>query len=352
MIPYFLTYIICVLFALSNNKKVQKSSLLWFITFLYFVFFIGFRHQVGGDWFSYISHFEGIGYYDTLTEVLIESDPGYYGLNWIVYTLGLEIYTVNFICAFLFMYGFSYFIKNENNKWLLLVVALPYTIYVVAMGYTRQAVALGFIFVAIVHLREKRLFKFILYVLFATLFHKTAIVMMGLGLFIGGRNKIVKILALVVIGIGGFQMFLSQQVDALWTNYVDAQMQSQGAKIRTFMNLIPSVLLLIYRKRWKKYFNDFQFWFIISFLSIVSFLLVGYASTAVDRLALYCLPIQMIVFGRLHILLEGRVSQLATTVLISFYYFLVLFVWLFFATHAHAWIPYQNLLFLELYNAF
>ncbi|MDZ7817313.1 MAG: EpsG family protein [Aliarcobacter sp.] len=163
------------------------------------------------------------------------------------------------------------------------------------------------------------------------------------------KEKYLKIIAISLIGIGLFQVFLSQQIDSLIVNYVDAQMQSEGAKIRTFMNLIPALILIIFRKKWKQNFDDFQLWFIIAVFSIFSFAIVDYASTAVDRIALYFLPIQMIVFGRLNILLKNIIPSSIVNLSIAIYYFTVLFVWLVFAKTAFAWIPYQNILFYDLF---
>ena len=121
-------------------------------------------------------------------------------------------------------------------------------------------------------------------------------------------------------------------------------MKSDGAKIRVAMNLIPSLLLLKYRKEWKKYYNDYRFWFWIALGSIISVGLVSTASTAVDRIALYFIPIQLVVFSRLPYLAKKQVSPVVMKVLIVIGYAVVLFVWMNFATHSKYWIPYQNLL--------
>jgi len=348
MIPYFITYLFFMLIALSNNRKLQKNKILWYFSCIYLTFYIGFRHDIGGDWGTYLMHFQDIQE-STLFDIIVKSDPGYYLINLFISELNLSIHFVNLICASIFIFGLAKFIKYETNKWLLILIALPYTINIVAMGYTRQAVALGLVLIALTYLNDKKLFKFILFIIIATTFHKTAVIMMGLGIFVSGKGKILKIIAIGLIGIGIFQVFLSQQIDNLIVNYVDAQMQSEGAKIRTFMNLIPAIILILLRKRWKENFDDFQLWFIISILSIFTFAIVDYASTAVDRIALYFLPIQIIVFGRLNILLRNKIPTMIINLSIASYYFLVLFVWLFFANHARYWLPYQNILFYDLF---
>ena len=66
------------------------------------------------------------------------------------------------------------------------------------------------------------------------------------------------------------------------------------------------------------------------------------SSTAVDRVALYLLPLQLVVFAYL-----PEVAGRATTPnkdwvwLVLGYYALVQFVWFNYATHAPWWIPYR-----------
>ena len=85
---------------------------------------------------------------------------------------------------------------------------------------------------------------------------------------------------------------------------------------------------------------------ILALASVASVFLVEFASTAVDRVALYFTPLQVVVFARLPSLVKGRVSPRVMTVGIVLGYALVLFIWLNYAIHARYWLPYQNWLFL------
>lgn len=346
MIPYFIMFIIpafITLFIKNNNIKI----FLYLVSIL-FIFFIGFRFDIGGDWDNYLYKFNNIQY-KTYLEILLQSDPGYYLLNKFMNEMNLGIFAVNFVCATFFIIGLLQLAKNEYNPWMVLTVAVPYTITVVAMGYTRQAVALGFVMWAIVYLRQNRMLGFFLLIILAATFHKSAVLIIGLGIFANNGSKFLKVIAVGAIGIGVYNIFLASYTDRLVSTYIEGNIQSSGALIRTFMNFIPAILLVIYRKKWKEIFDDFTFWFIISILSIISFAIVGVASTAIDRMALYLIPIQFIVFARLSLLMSDRFNPSYINLSIISYYGLVLFIWLNFAKYAHAWLPYQNILFLDLY---
>jgi hypothetical protein len=64
-------------------------------------------------------------------------------------------------------------------------------------------------------------------------------------------------------------------------------------------------------------------------------------STAVDRLALYLIPMQLFVLGNLpHALSRGGTNRLILNAVIASS-IAVQFVWLNYAQHAEAWIPYR-----------
>jgi hypothetical protein len=348
MLTYYFIYFIPFFLALNYNYNRQPTALAWLSIGFFYSIIIGWRDRVGGDWYNYLRRFEEMQF-ESFESIITGEDPGYYIINYLTYQLGFEIYTVNFICAIIFMLGLIKLAKREYNPWMVLAVAVPYTILIVAMGYTRQGVALGFVMWALVHLRDNNMIRFFLLVILAATFHKSAVVIIGFGIFAGGGGKFLKFIAVLIIGIGVWSAFLAEHQDRLIANYVDAQMQSQGAFIRTFMNLIPAILFILYRKKWKEYFDDYAFWMIMALTSIFSFLIVGFASTAVDRMALYLLPIQMIVYSRLAILMQDTISPQVVNISILFFYLIVLTVWLQFAVNAFAWIPYNNMILTSIF---
>ncbi len=66
--------------------------------------------------------------------------------------------------------------------------------------------------------------------------------------------------------------------------------------------------MIIYRRDGRECFNDYGLSFILSISAVSAIFLVNVSSTAADRMSLYFIPIQIIVFSRLHILLKGKVN--------------------------------------------
>ena len=144
-----------------------------------------------------------------------------------------------------------------------------------------------------------------------------------------------------------YRLMLEDSVDALTVNYIEAQYDSSGAAIRVAMNAVPAVLFLFYRRRFvlTQAERTFWSWMSLGALGFVVLLVVSPSSTAVDRIALYWIPLQLFVLSRLPNAIgnpNGLNSLLVSGVVA--YSAAVLFVWLVFATHAFAWLPYNNLI--------
>lgn len=351
MFIYFTIYFVAAYAAINNASKVARSSkIVWIIVALVLTVIIGLRHHVGGDWNNYYKRFYQLGYM-TYEEAIGIKDVGYQTIAYMVHDLGWgEMYLVNFICAIFFVTGLIVFLRRQPNAWLGLTVAIPYLIIVVSMGYTRQAIAIGFVMWGLAALDRGKFKSFLFFVFLAVLFHKSAILMMAFGIFQQGKGKLIKVASIGLAGAGIWFSFVDQGADVLIKNYLvdNTEYESQGAMVRVLLNLLPAILLLVYRKEWKRSFNDFGLWFMVALASIASVGLVSFASTAVDRMALYFIPIQLVVFARLPYLARKKVSPKTTTVLIVLLYALVMYVWLFHAANSRYWVPYQNIIFYDL----
>lgn len=344
MVHYFLAFIIPAIMAiLQPSFRPWKSWGFWILMLVLYVLFMGLRDVVGGDWLNYLEKFNLEAYGMTYMDALEHGDPGYWLLQVLAHDYKWGIHGVNTIGAIFSLTGLIVFVRRLPNPWLGFTIAISYAVVVVMFGYVRQGIALGFVFWGIVALGDKRFLRFVFLIILAASFHKSAVVMIGLGLFQQGKGKIFKVVAIIIIAVGVYAAFMSGNEGYLVKQYVDAKMQSSGALIRVIMNLIPGLIFLWYRKEWQRQYTDYGFWHLIALGSIASLFLVGFASTAVDRMALYFIPIQIVVFSRLPYL-NKHFSVKLITLIVILYYGLAYFVWLNFAANAYAWHPYNNLL--------
>lgn len=312
----------------------------WFSVAVIFSLIVGLRHEVGGDWQTYLPIFHDTSGL-TFVEAISKSDPGYFALNWLVAQLGGSIYWVNLFCALLLMWGTVIFCRRQPNPWLALLVSVPYMLIVVGMGYTRQSVALGFALIGLVALAEQRVRWFVAWVVLGALFHKSAVLLLPIAALAVTQNRI---LIATIIGATTALMYyllLQSSSDALWTNYVGADLQSQGGAVRVAMNAVPAILLFLFRTRLLLEKKERNLWLWMSAFALACIPLVGLASTAIDRLALYLIPLQLFVFARLPRLAGSTASRTALVISLVAYYAAVEFVWLNYATHSQYWVPYH-----------
>lgn len=301
---------------------------------------VGLRYEVGGDWRSYKFLFSYAGY-ASLGRSLLIGDPGYQVLNWLIQRIGLDIWAVNLVCGAVFTWGLYRFARTQPDPWLVFAVAVPYLVVVVAMGYTRQSVAIGIILAGLASMeRGGSVIRFAVYVAAAALFHRTAVVVLPLVVLAGQRNKLVNVLAGAAACFLLYDLFLADSVEGFVKNYIEAEYSSQGALIRVAMNLVPAALLLFFKRRLLFDPVSERIWRYFAFASLLMpvLLLVLPSSTAVDRLALYLIPLQVAVLPRAKYLFRG---QMLGKFLVLAYSGLVLFVWLNFAVHAQYWLPYK-----------
>lgn len=353
MLPYWLLFLPAVMAAINDrptgvtnsdgSRKVQ-FGVSWVAVYILLVIFIGFRFEVGGDWFTYIRYFTRarLQNFSDLTDV---ADPGYIALNILSYRLGWGLTGVNVLGAAIFAAGLVVFLKTLPRPWLGLAVAIPYLVVVVAMGYTRQGIALGLVMVGLAALRRERFLLFAAWVIVGALFHKSAVLVIPIGVLTSKGDRLRTLGLMGLLGYAAYDALLAQHADRLVDVYVNQELtQSQGALIRLMMNAVPAALFLRFGKRFVVTPREYRLWRVMAILALVmlaALLTLGF-STALDRMALYLLPLQLVVFSHLPDA-WGRPNGKNQGVvgLIAVYYALVLLIWLNFAAHSQYWLPYQ-----------
>ena len=316
---------------------------IWRVTYIALVLMIGLRHEVGGDWIQYIWMLNA--YTDTTAEVENRlQDPAFLLFNKLAAWSGGGVYLLNLLCAIFFSWGLVVFCRAQPRPWLALVVAVPYLITVVAMGYTRQGVAIGIGMLAMVALGQGSVFRFVIFIASAALFHKSAIILIPMAVIASTKRRFLTLMWVTAAGMILFVLLLQESMSSLVYGYIELQYQSSGAAIRIAMNAMPGALFLLFRKRFQLSHEQRSFWTCMSWsaLLFVVLLVVSPSSTAVDRVALYWIPLQLFVLSRLPNALGHRDGYNGLWVYaVVAYSAVVHFVWLFYADTSFAWIPYQ-----------
>jgi hypothetical protein len=281
----------------------------------------------------------------SFADAVAATDPAYGALNWWSSQLGWGIYGVNVACAFIFLIGFARFCAPEGRSLLMLSIATSYLIIVVVVGYSRQGTAIGIELLALRALMGRRLLRFFIWVSLATMFHRSAEILLPLGYFamprhVGWVGRIVLGATIAAAAILVAIQFSSQS-EVFIANYVSSDhYSSQGALLRSVMNVAAALVLLHNRRKWVGHWDDLDIWLVFSFAAIAVAGLSFVASTAADRIGLYLIPLQIIVFARLPVLWRG--ANVGVVIL----YAAALGIWLNLGQFASVlWLPYKSLIF-------
>ncbi len=343
MAAYWVMFWLPLLGVLSPRRLLDSQAKAMFLcACAVLMVFIGLRDEVGGDWGTYSDQFEYIRNLDFIG-ALEFNDPLYYGLNWIAAQLGSDLYAVNFVCAAILMAGTFRFCQSLPNPWLALLVAVPYLLIVVGMGYTRQAVALGLVMFGLVSFSNGRTLPFVVCVILGAMFHKTAALLLPIAGIATSRRRVWSILWVAAAFALAYYVLLQSDTDVMVKTYVNeqGQMESQGAIERVLMNIVAAIPLLRFRGRLLDEPHSRALWVMFSWLALACFPAVFFASTAIDRMALYLLPLQLLVFSKLPNLTRDPTARTVIVVGTVVYYAAVQYVWLNYAVQRHYWVPYH-----------
>jgi len=358
MLIYYLIFFSAFVILILNAPKGHFTDLvLWRVFLLLLIFAIGLRHEVGGDWVNYA--FNNSDYRNLLTQDFFnifnrrnftENDIGFIVVHWIGQNWGNGIHTTNFLCAIIFVYGLFRFLDYTKHKWLGLLISIPYLVTVVSMGYTRQAVAIGIVMLAYISLTNDDKKNFYIKIILASLFHKTAIVLLVTGLLYRSEriNKFrfyeYIFIFCGIISVPLFMEIFEQKIKYFILNPIA---ESEGVWFRLAPLIFSGMIYFFSSTKWRILHKDGNLWSVIFFQLIILSLFANHFSSMVDRIALYFLPLQLVVLSRIPFLFSNNVLILKEFGLMSiaFIMFLMLFVWIQFGTYSVYWIPYKNFIF-------
>ena len=119
---------------------------------------------------------------------------------------------------------------------------------------------------------------------------------------------------------------------------------SYGSSIRSYLN-IPAILLFFLFFKNFRIFEDRRLLVVCSLISISFIFLTPYGSTLFDRLGLYLIVFQLLIYSRIPLFFKyAQIKQLYIYVITSLYLFIFL-IWFNYANSSIAWKPHQIVFF-------
>ena len=355
MAIYWILLFACGLFALVERSRPPEVRGVidgpWILMMVVIACMIGLRWETGGDWYNYVDLVNGLAY-TSLESVLTNPDPGFGILAHYASNGGDGITTVTMFSGIMMAIGLTVFCRNQPRPWLALTAAFPYMIVVLGMGYIRQGIALSFIMIGLVVLQRSSILRYVAVIAIGATFHSSAALFIPIAALTQAKNRLWTMIWVGISAAAAFFLVLRDQADTFITNYVEAEFNSTGALVRVMMTTLAAVLFLWFRSRFRLSPREQSLWTWLSYiaLSFPVLLVVLPSSTAVDRIALYWLPLQLFVFARLPDALATDIkSQRLITFMIFAAYALTFYVWINFADNSFGWVPYKFKPLMDVY---
>ncbi len=376
---YLVIYIVLSflsIFFITKKNIYQDIILLNFILILVFLF--GFRNDIGGDWWVYEKNFNLIKYV-TYPDRLSLSDYSiyfpsnftlgnafdfvlsYYSVNEWTFNLislffikiGLSIHFMNLFFTLIFFISLLVYLKNFENKFLALTIAFPILVVVFSLGFLRQSIAFSFFLIAITHLIDDKKINFLFFIVLAALFHISILIFTPLILIVNKKifekkNILTGFFLLIFFII--IIILLNQKIYSLYNIYVINSFEAslfdlpKGAIYRVSLNLIAVIIFLIFRNKICSNINEYRIYSYLSYIFIISLLLLQFFPILVDRINYYLIPLQLFVFVKFTYYFTNQKYQYLSIFSILASYGLVLIIWIFYGTHSKYWLPFNNIM--------
>jgi len=310
---YYLIF--CVLIGASFLRKFGpeiERFMYFFLLFFLFVF-CAFRYEIGCDWVTY----KEIYAYDSAVYFFRQGGTLEFGYNLTMIglkALGLGFQSFNIVIALIFFAGLNALAQRNINPIFFLALAFPILIINLPMSGLRQAAAFGFLCFASLSFIDKKMFRYILFVILATSFHSSAIIFLFLSPFLRFELTAKNILlALILVApISGLILTSSYGGIAI-SRYVESDLQSAGSYFRLgILFLLGSYFLIFLNSSWKKLFpNDYKFILLSSLAMLGCFLAILPISTVIaDRLGYYLWIPALMILGRMQ-MIPNRYRQIS-----------------------------------------
>jgi hypothetical protein len=238
-----LIFILAVPLCIIKPKK-WKNILYLAITFIYLWALATFRKNIGFDYESYINIFEQVRTAGTVDALLaLNLEPGFLVLNKFMALFVHDSVVMYGVYEVLILVPVALFIyKHCKDIWISVWLYVTLTFYYNSLNFIRQSLACSIILLGYKFLKEKKAVPFLVIVLIAALFHKTALIMVPVYFLCHIRPG--KKMAIFYASATLLLYLTSQLILDVVTNYIFSQYKDtiwlQGFPI--YFVMVPTVI--------------------------------------------------------------------------------------------------------------
>lgn len=254
-ITLIIIYFILGLVELNGKHEIRRSDSYLFFMLLPLFILTAFRsQQIGNDTLNYVESYEFIQQATSLSKAMLYSrmESGYVMINYWAGQIGMDFFQFQIVTSAFMYAGFYYFIRRYSPNYAfscLLLITMGFMAG--SMCLVRMYIAISFILFSIPFLLKRKWIKYLLFVVLATCFHKSAAFCgLMLPLCMIPYSKKLTILMLVganvilYLGITFFQ-WMTESI-GFYEGYVESDYFNDFNKLAIMMQLLINVAIYMY----------------------------------------------------------------------------------------------------------
>jgi len=326
----------------------RRAGLLLLLVAVLYWLMVGLRFQVGMDWNNYIFIYEQKKGF-SLGSLIFNREPGYGALIWIAARLGWGTIFINAVSALVFCWGYFAVARRCREPWIAVAVATPLLVVAFAMSGARQSISCGIISYLFATWDDRRTVAKIALVLFATLFHFSAVFVLA---FVALGSKAPPVVrfgaaALTIIIVLVIVRFAPQSMEAYSRLYVgsEGKLNAPGAIVQVAPLAMAGAIYLLSRQRWSEELGPSALVTNLAWGALACLPVILISSVAAYRFALYFWPLGMYVYSGAPGLIQAGIGRALYRIALVLACFAILIGWLLLANNSLPWLPYKNWLF-------
>lgn len=210
---YFIVILICLACVVmyDSRRLVLGRDFFFYFLLLCAILVAGLRNGLGGDTIRYMEHFEA---YPLLSEINsgtffgVKFEPLWLLTNILLKSLSFDFYDFQIVHA-IFVNSVVFLFFKRYSAFPFLTIFIYFIIFYLYlnMEILREAVAIAFFLLSFKYLRNRMWWKYSFYILVASLFHASALLLFCIPFFINHKITIRNILRYLIISFVGVQLF-------------------------------------------------------------------------------------------------------------------------------------------------
>ncbi|HZF45884.1 MAG TPA: EpsG family protein [Sphingomonadaceae bacterium] len=323
------------------------EKLIHLLILIFLLWFMGWRLNVGCDFFGYASRYEGIFPWDSPLNALEKNEPGFEIIVSILKANGFQYLWVNVVSSAIMLLCYYRYFRISQKPLAEIALLFPVIILQLSMSGLRQGIAVAMLTAACAEFVRGKRMGTAVWIVLAAQFHASAVVFLPLAALAGRPVSMRKLIGAIAILTPLAAYLMGEQFDDYTDQYVRqiyGDSSSAGALPRYLLVLVPSLYFWRYHRefselmpRWSPLFQVFS----LGAIFIAPLFLVS--SMIVHRMSFYFMPVSIMIAANAYRVIDERSKKYLLKIMPFFLYGIYMIVWLSISGHAErCYIPYQS----------